>query len=95
MAYSFFSLTGRLSALSGQSAMQHFLSGFQGLEKNQYFQDLKPAYLFFALTFFLNIWVIYYGIRGGIERLCKIALPILNGILIMVSDSSGILTFQP
>ena len=47
------------------------------LEKNQYFSGLNVAYLFFLITFILNIWVIYYGIKGGIERLCKWAMPLL------------------
>jgi NSS family neurotransmitter:Na+ symporter len=57
--------------------MSSFLHGFQGLEKNRYFNSLGPAYLFFLVTFCANIWVIYYGIKGGIERLCKWAMPLL------------------
>jgi SNF family Na+-dependent transporter len=57
--------------------MQGFLRGFQGLENNQYFNGIGLAYLFFFITFILNIWVIYYGIKGGIERLCKWAMPLL------------------
>jgi SNF family Na+-dependent transporter len=57
--------------------MQGFLRGFQGLEKNQFFSGIGPAYLFFCITFLANVWVVYYGIRGGIEKLCKIAMPVL------------------
>jgi SNF family Na+-dependent transporter len=77
LAYSFFALSGRYAQLTDQVAMQGFLSGFQGLEKNQYFHSLLPAYLFFLVTFGLNLGVIYYGIKGGIERLCKWAMPLL------------------
>ena len=77
LAYSFFALLGKYSNLTDQSSMQTFLRGFQGLEKNQYFNGLNVAYLFFLITFILNIWVIYYGIKGGIERLCKWAMPLL------------------
>jgi SNF family Na+-dependent transporter len=77
LAYSFFAMTGKYAALTDQAAMQNFLSAFQGLQKNQYFNSLFPAYIFFLITFALNIWVIYYGIRGGIERLCKWAMPAL------------------
>lgn len=77
LGYSFFSLTGQLSSLSDQSAMKSFLSGYQGIEKNQYFSGIATAYVFFLITFFANISVIYFGIRRGIERLNKIALPIL------------------
>lgn len=86
LAYSFFALLGKYSGLTDQSAMQAFLRGYQGLEKNQYFNGLGTAYLFFLVTFALNIWVIYYGIKGGIERLCKWAMPLLFifGILLAV-----------
>ena len=77
LAYSFFALTGNYSAITEQSAMQSFLRGFQGLEHNQYFNGLGTAYIFFLITFALNIWVIYYGIKGGIEKLCKWAMPLL------------------
>jgi neurotransmitter:Na+ symporter, NSS family len=86
LAYSFFALLGKYSGIVDQQGMKSFLSGFQGLEKNQYFSGLGPAYLFFLLTFALNIWVIYYGIKGGIEKLCKWAMPLLFvcGFLLMI-----------
>lgn len=77
LAYAFFALTGKYATISGQAQMQSFLNAFQGLEKNQYFSSLGTAYIFFLITFFLNIAVIYYGIKGGIERFCKFAMPAL------------------
>jgi NSS family neurotransmitter:Na+ symporter len=77
LAYSFFSLTGKITHVVDQASMHSFLRGFQGLEKNQYFTGLGPAYLFFLITFLTNVSVVYYGIRGGIEKLCKMAMPIL------------------
>lgn len=77
LAYSFFALAGKYSALADQSAMQSFLRGFQGLESNAFFNGVGCAYLFFIVTFLLNLGVIYYGIRAGIGRLCKFALPLL------------------
>ncbi|MFA4992889.1 MAG: sodium-dependent transporter [Candidatus Omnitrophota bacterium] len=77
LAYSFFALTGKYTALMDQNSLRSFLAGFQGLEKNQYFSGIGTAYAFFLITFLLNIWVIYYGIRGGIEKLCKWAIPLL------------------
>ncbi|MDD5409163.1 MAG: sodium:calcium symporter, partial [Candidatus Omnitrophica bacterium] len=77
LAYSFFALTGKYTALIDQNSLRSFLAGFQGLEKNQYFSGIGTAYVFFLITFLLNIWVIYYGIKGGIEKLCKLALPLL------------------
>ena len=66
--------------------MQSFLRGIQGLEKNQYFTGLGPAYVFFLITFLANVWVVYYEIRGGIERLCNIAMLVLFvcGIIVCI-----------
>ncbi len=77
LGYSFFSLTGKLTGLNEQTALKSFLHGYQGIESNQYFQGITAAYIFFLLTFFANIGVIYFGIRQGIEQLNKIALPVL------------------
>ena len=57
--------------------MQGFLRGFQGIEHNRHFNGLGCAYLFFLITFIINIRVIFYGIKGGIEKLCKWAMPLL------------------
>ena len=77
LAYSFFSFVGKLEGLTDQTHMKSFLSGFQGLEKNEHFDSLAWAYVFFLITFATNIAVIYHGIKGGIERLCKWAMPFL------------------
>ena len=88
LAYSFFALTGKYAgaAASAETGMRSFLSAFQGLEKNNYFSSFVPSYTFFLITFFANIAVIYYGIKGGIEKLCKIAMPLLFifGVAIMI-----------
>jgi len=77
LAYSYYSLKGVLTGLPDQAALQSFLKGFQGLEKNAFFTDLGLTYVFFLVTFFVNVAVVSYGIRGGIEWLCKIAMPVL------------------
>jgi SNF family Na+-dependent transporter len=86
LGYSFFALTGKYSVATSRDAMQGFLSGYQGLEKNSFFGSLLPAYIFFLITFALNTSVIYFGIKGGIERVCKIAMPSLFvlGIILMI-----------
>jgi neurotransmitter:Na+ symporter, NSS family len=77
LAYSVFSIIGKYKGITTQAGMTDFLQGFQGLVENSHFGGIGIAYLFFIITFLLNITVVYYGIRGGIERLCKIALPVL------------------
>jgi len=86
LAYSFFSLVQKYSGIADQASMQSFLRGFQGLESNQYFSSMAPAYVFFLITFALNMTVLYYGIRGGIERFCRFAMPTLFvfGIILAV-----------
>jgi len=86
LAYSFFALFGKYTKDMDQASMQAFLRGFQGLEKNIYFSNLNWTYFFFLITFILNISIIYYGIRGGIERLAKIGMPVLFvfAILLMI-----------
>jgi len=77
LAYSVFSIIGKYKGVATQSGMTNFLQGFQGLIKNDHFNGLWAAYLFFVITFMLNMTVVYYGIKGGIEKLCKVAMPIL------------------
>jgi len=86
LAYSFFALSGKYTGLTTQDSMQAFLKGFQGLEQNNHFSGLTSAYVFFLITFLANIAIIYYGIKGGIEKLCNIAMPLLIvfGIIITV-----------
>ena len=86
LAYAVFSAVGKYGPASDQENMLSLLRGFHGIEKNQYFSSLGYAYLFFLVTFGINIFIIYKGISGGIEKLCKIAMPalFLFGIIIAV-----------
>jgi len=77
LAYAYFAFTGTLPTTGGQPELRTFLSGFQGLEQNTYFSHIGPAYLFFTITFILNFFFIYRGVRGGIEKLSRIGMPIL------------------
>jgi len=77
LAYSFFSLVQKYSGIMDRASMEAFLRGFQGLEKNQYFSGITTAYVFFLITFAVNMVVLKHGIRGGIERFCKFAMPTL------------------
>ena len=86
LAYAFFSLVGKYSHNLDQQSMTSLLRGFQGLESNNFFSSMQYAYIFFLITFAINIYIIYKGISGGIERLCNIAMPVLFlcGIVIAV-----------
>jgi SNF family Na+-dependent transporter len=86
LAYAFYSFTGHLPFSGGQESMKAFLSGYQGLARNQYFSSLLPALLFFVLTFLMNFIFIYRGVQGGIEKLSRYGMPVLLGLglLLMV-----------
>ncbi|NLE64385.1 MAG: sodium-dependent transporter [Elusimicrobia bacterium] len=84
LGYSFFALTGQLAGLKDQVALQGFLSGYQGLSTGGPFNGLGWAYLFFTATFAINMFVVYHGIKGGIERLCQWALPLLFGCALIL-----------
>ncbi len=77
LAYAFFALTGKLAQATSQSQMMSFLSGFQGIASNQYFSNIWTAYIFFLITFAINVYILFRGIAGGIEWLCNWALPVL------------------
>lgn len=85
LAFSFFSITGTYESISS-NGMKDFLLGFQGIVKNQYFSSITTAYIFFLITFLINIYVLKKGISGGIERLAKIGMPILfiMAIILMI-----------
>ena len=86
LGYSCFALTGRYNSCTTQESMKAFLQGYQGVASNQYFSGLGTAYVFFLLTFAVNLLVLYAGIRRGIELVCKYGLPVLFvlGIVLMV-----------
>jgi len=74
LGYSFYSIKGTLAQLSSQTDAVGFLHKYQGVTTKHVF---IITYLFFVLTFIVNFTIIYKGIKGGIERLCKLALPLL------------------
>lgn len=84
LGYSLFSLMGKYTNIHDQETMRSFLSGYQGIEKNQFFSSMKFTYSCFLFTFFLNILVIYKGIKGGIEKLARFAMPVLLGCALIL-----------
>ena len=83
LGFAFHALMGNLmTAAQDGSKMKAFLDAYQGLAENNSFY---LTYIFFLITFGINIWVIFYGIRGGIEKFSKITMPLLFilGFIIM------------
>jgi NSS family neurotransmitter:Na+ symporter len=85
LAYAYYSLIGHLK-LGSSIAYLHFLQGYQGVAGGSTIAGTLPAFIFFVITFFLNIGVTYFGIKGGIERLCNWALPtlLIFGVILVV-----------
>ncbi len=78
LAYAVFSATGRYSGLTTREEMGRFLTSFQGWSESLHFPNgIETAYVFMLLTLGLNVLIIYRGLVGGIERLAKIAMPLL------------------
>ena len=48
----------------------------------------RTPYAFFMVTLAINVWVISRGISGGIERVSKILMPVLFGILLLLLVSA-------
>jgi len=90
LAFSYFSLTGDYFGVATRDAMGAYLRGFQGVEQNQFFSSIAPAYIFFLVTLGLSLYIAYHGVSGGIERLAKIAMPLL--FLIGVTLALRVLT---
>ncbi|MBI4387980.1 MAG: sodium-dependent transporter [Candidatus Omnitrophica bacterium] len=86
LAYSVFSFTGKYFGIETHEQMTQFLSAYQGTVKNQYFNGFGTAYLFFLITFALNIWILSRGLTKGIEWLAKWAMPTLFifGLILVV-----------
>jgi NSS family neurotransmitter:Na+ symporter len=77
LGYSFFSLTGSYFDLHTPTEIGRFLSGYQGVEHNEYFGGIGTAYLFFAITFAVTVAILRGGVARGIERLALFAMPLL------------------
>ncbi len=77
LGYSFFSMTKLYFDESSFSAMKNFLYSYQGRVTGTHFSSILPAYGFMLITFILNFWILYKGISRGIEKLAKIAMPLL------------------
>ncbi|MBD3403296.1 sodium:calcium symporter [candidate division GN15 bacterium] len=76
LAFAYYSLIGNLN-FANPEAYVSFLQWYQGVNEAGFFAGSMPAVVFFLITLLINLSVTYHGIRGGIERLCNIALPAL------------------
>lgn len=84
LAFSWFSATGAYADLTTRAEVGGFLSAFQGWEVNEHFQGRGAMYVFFLITLGITVWTLAGGIARGIERLAKVALPLLFGMAVLL-----------
>ena len=77
LGYSFLALFGNYDHCTTPEQMGAFLNSYQGTSDAGPFEGYSTAYTLFALTFIVNISVVWRGLTEGIEKLCKLAMPIL------------------
>jgi SNF family Na+-dependent transporter len=77
LGFAFFTGTGKYFGNTSREVMGQFLHGYQGVEKNQFFTSLIPAFIFLAITMSLNFLFLYRGISKGIEILARYGMPLL------------------
>lgn len=76
LGFSIFSITGLYSQETTET-MANFLSSYQGVTTSDTFTSVWPAYGLMMFTFLVNFYILYRGISKGIEKLAKIAMPLL------------------
>jgi neurotransmitter:Na+ symporter, NSS family len=76
LAFAVFSAQQDYFGQTTQEGMLTYLQSFQGIVSTGQHQWWTP-YAFFSVTLAVNIYVLSKGIRGGIERVAKIGMPIL------------------
>lgn len=84
LAYAFFSISGTLADVAGKNELAQFLQGYQGVVSNGYFDSVWVAYGFFVVTIIINFYFIYKGVASGIEKLSKVAMPLLVIIAVLL-----------
>jgi SNF family Na+-dependent transporter len=78
LAYSLFSAAGKYFGITSRQEMGAFLNSFQGFAESPHFAGgIGTAYVFLIVTLALNVYVLYRGIAGGIEKLARFAMPLL------------------
>jgi neurotransmitter:Na+ symporter, NSS family len=76
LGFSFFSITKMYFGENSFDSMREFLYSYQGRTVGE-FSSILTSYLFLLVTFAINFWVLFKGISKGIEKLAKIAMPLL------------------
>jgi SNF family Na+-dependent transporter len=62
-----------------------FLSSYVGFSSGIFLHPSLWAYLFFVITFAINVYILYKGISKGIEKFVKWAMPLLFIIAVILA----------
>jgi len=84
LGYAFKSLTGALNVTNPAIMFSEYVGG--AVFSNGWSLLFSAAFIFFIITFILNIMVTYRGIEKGIEKLSKFAMPslVILGLVLVV-----------
>jgi neurotransmitter:Na+ symporter, NSS family len=85
LGFGWYALTGDLMQAVNTNMVSTFFGDYISL-KIFLFANIPASFFFFVLTFAANFIIIYMGIRSGIEKINKIALPVifLLGFILLV-----------
>ncbi len=90
LGYAVQAFTNQLPSIAGQSPQEAFqtmgnhLATYQGTNNASHLSGTTASWAFFVVTLFLNVFVLSRGIAGGIEKMAKIAMPLLILFAIIV-----------
>lgn len=76
LAYAWYSFSGQLFQSGGQGYLKAFLALHQGLA-GEGAGRWAPALFFFGVTFAVNFFFVFRGLKGGIEKLSRYGMPLL------------------
>lgn len=77
LGYSFLSISKHYFGEGSFDSMRSYLYAYQGRIVTEDFSSISTAYIFLLFTFVINFFILYRGISKGIEKLAKIAMPLL------------------
>ena len=94
VGYAYMSLTGEYWGKTDIDSMKQVFQNYLDVaDSHQFIAFPLEAYVFFLITFALNIYILYRGVSAGIEKLALYAMPLLFvlGIILAVR----VLTLPP
>lgn len=95
LAYAYYYVTGQVDLGNNPAAYARFFEQVTGSGTNGVLLGggIQPIVWFFIITFIANFYFVYHGLSKGIERFCKIAMPLL--ILAAIIVVTRVLTLPP